>query len=287
MDEKTLNAADELLAAAGMTTDDFSDTEERAPSKETQAGEEPKPEPWKAEISKLQEELRQSQQSQQYQVMQALSGALGKQAPTHDADKDDLSPEDQTQLHQLAMTNPAVMQALIDRNVEKAVSAKTKQMETQIAAKMQRDGAQNYLRDQVYAIYGDDIKDPNSEIMRTLGTVQQKLRTMLDPSMHGTPQEAELAVLIAAGLNPKAVSKRQKSRDEAFDRTRSERLSRAAAMAGLGGREPADDKNFSEDELNLFETFGMDPDKDGEEIRTLRKKNRMNYLSGGRIVGGQ
>jgi hypothetical protein len=286
MDDKTLNAADELLAAAGMSTDDFSDTDEAPPAKETQEGE-AKPEPWKAEISKIQEELRQSQQSQQYQVMQALSGALGKQAPPPAPDKDDLSPEDQTQLHQLAMTNPAVMQALIDRNVEKAVSARTKQMEAQLAAKMQRDGAQGYLRDQVYAIYGDEIKDPNSEIMRSLGAVQQKLRTMLDPSMHGTPQEAELAVLIAAGLNPKAVSKRQKSRDEAYDRTRNERLSRAAAMAGLGGREPAYEKNFTDDDLALFEVFGMDPDKDGDEIRSLKKKNKMNYLSGSRIVGGQ
>ena len=275
MDEKTLNAADELLSAAGMSTADFSDTDETPPAKEAQEGE-AKPEPWKAEISKLQEELRQSQQSQQYQVMQALSGALGKQAAPPAPDKDDLSPEDQTQLHQLALTNPAVMQALIDRNVEKAVSARTKQMEAQLAAKMQRDGAQGYLRDQVYAIYGDEIKDPNSEIMRSL-----------DPSMHGTPQEAELAVLIAAGLNPKAVSKRQKSRDEASDRTRSERLSRAAAMAGLGGREPADEKNFTDDDLALFEVFGMDPDKDGDEIRSLKKKNKMNYLSGSRIVGGQ
>lgn len=281
-DEKTLSAADELLAAAGMSTDDFAEGGESQAkpeeSKEQVAA-------WQGEISKLKDELRQNQQTQQMQVMQALSQAVGqKQAPAPEKE-DELSPEDKGALHKLALENPAVMEALIERNVGKALSVETKKIEERMASKMQRTNATDYLRSQVYALYGDEIKDQNSEIMRTLGTVQAKLRTMLDPSMHNTPEEAELAVLIAAGLNPKAVSKRQKSRDDAFEKTRSERLSRAAAMAGLGGREEREDGKFTDDELALFQEFGMDPEKDGDYIKEHKKRHRLSYLSGGRIVG--
>jgi hypothetical protein len=277
----TLNAADELLAAAGMSTDDFADEPEgeegKGDGKETEAP------AWQTEIGKLRDEFRQGQSTNQMQVMQALSAAVGKKdaAPPKE---DEISPNDQAALHKLALENPAVMQALIDRNVEKAVAAKTAKIEDQLAAKMARNGAADYLRSQVYELYGDEIKDQNSEIMRTIGTVQAKLRTMLDPSMIGTQQEAELSVLLAAALNPKAVSKRQRSRDDAFEKTRAQRLARAAAMAGLGGREQKDDGKFSDDELELFDRFGLDLTKDGPEILANRKRTRMNYMNKGQLM---
>ena len=283
-DEKDLDAVAELLNAEGIADSDFDEEPQEA---EEQKDAKPAQPP--EDIKELRQQLQQQQNMLQQMMWQMTQQNNNKKAPEPAQEQSDQwTPEERQRIWEMAGKNPELFEALVERQAESIVDKRMKTLEKQLAERFQRDGNGTYLKQQAYDLYGEDIKDPSSEIIKNMAFVKDKISKFLDPTIRGTERENEIALLLSAGLNPKAVSKRLMAREDAENRTREARLRRAAAAAGVGSRGSAQTEDkLTDNDLALFEEYGMDPDdeKTRDYILKAKKTEKMGIMDAGLLRG--
>jgi hypothetical protein len=239
---------------------------------------------WKAELDKRMAESERRTTETLSTFMEGLKGLMPKPAtPTPEPAGDD----DMTNLWALAKDNPALMQAIIEKQVEVRVGKAAAAIKGEVNADMERRQAGEAITG-ILANYRDDIaQGSNSAILRAQPGFKAALAKLLDPSMVGSQQHEQLAYALAAAANPKAVSKHYVEHAKTREAKRMQQAQRLTALAGLG-RSPSQDTEpeITDKDLDLARTFGIDlaNEKVAGRIKQFKSEEGMPGYGGGDIV---
>ena len=136
---------------------------------------------------------------------------------------------------------PEAMPILVEEKVNQLLGDRLKEFESNLMTGLNRRDAGREISGRIRTNYSEDIADRDSEIIRNTPAAKQLLDTILDPSVRGTDIHDQLAYLLAAASNPRAVAKREVARVKTDREARDAAAQRSGAFSGVGGgRNPAD-----------------------------------------------
>ena len=269
--------------------DDFEEIQEgetaaAATLAEKPAGEAAAVPEWKAELDKRMAESDRRMTDTLSTFMEGLKGLVPKPAAATPEPQGD---DDMSNLWALAKDNPALMQAIIEKQVEVRVGKAAAAIKGEVNADMERRHAGEAISG-ILANYRDDIaQGSNSAILRAQPAFKAALAKMLDPSMIGSQQHEQLAYALAAAANPKAVSKHYVEHAKTREAKRMQQAQRLTALAGLGRNSVTDaEPEITDKDYDIARSMGIDlsDEKVAGRIKRFKGEESMPGYGGGEIV---
>lgn len=219
--------------------------------------------------------LRSENEDRTLQIMATLSqmmqGKKGEEAPAAlPADSD----EAMEKAWKLAQEMPDLLPQLVQETSKRSAKGEKEALKKEILAHLDRRQFDETLGGLISGNYSEDLKDRTSEILAETPRIKKMLEGVLDPSVRGTPLHDKMALIMAAGAKPEAVTKRMGAKIKAAEEARQARLNRLTQL-GIGGRGKSPDSkepSITESDKDLAERFGMNLEDPKVREKLLRYK---------------
>lgn len=222
---------------------------------------------WKAETEKLKSQL----EDQKIQVVSLIGEVLRNQraalgpGPAEVKPPEGVTPEQWRLIQQV----PELAPALLRRDLGPDLDARDRKVEERILDQLQRRELGDRLGKVLTQHYDEEIRDPNSPVIRTAQEVRNLIAPLLDPTERNGDRHNQLSVLIAAAMHPEVVTKRTSARMKASEEARQAALSRINAMGGGRGGGPPKEPEIGDEELEVGRRLGLNMDDENVRKRIL------------------
>lgn len=259
---------------------------------EENEGEEPgegageaQPEPWREALAQLKRESD-DRAMQTMAVLGEIMKKIPQQQPVSRAPEP--AKDDSVEPWKIAQQIPEMMPHMVDDRVSKILDAKLNEFQKGMLGTIGRRETERDLSSRLKSLYEDDIADRDSEILRATPEAKQILSQFIDPSLKDSAVHDQLSYLLAAGMKPQAVAKREVSRSKAQEESRQAAANRASAMGSLGGKPVAKEPQIGTEDEELAERYGLNLKDENVRARILQFKKTERLDGFGEVaLGGE
>lgn len=244
------------------------------------------PEPWRQEVEALRKQNN-DLAMQTTAVLGELMKRLPASAPVPKAPEAPAGNDSET--WKLAQQMPEIMPHLVEDRVSKILDAKLGEFQKGMLGTIGRRETERDLSSRLRDLYEDDIQNRDSEILRATPEAKQILGQFLDPSLKDTAVHDQLSYLLAAGMKPGAVAKREVARSKAVEESRRAAADRSSAMGGIGTRGAPKEPTLGEEDEALADRFGINlkDEKVRARILAFKKSEQLDQYGNLSSLGGE
>lgn len=233
------------------------------------------------------DQLRSENEDRTLQIMATLSQIMqGREGKETSAPAPVDSDEAMEKAWKLAQEMPDLLPQLVKETSSRSVKGEKESLKKEILAHLDRRQFDETLGGVITSNYSEDLKDRASEILAETPRLKKMLEGVLDPSVRGTPLHDKMALIMAAGAKPEAVTKRMSAKIKAAEEARQARLNRLSQF-GIGGRgKPTEPKEptITDADRDLAERYKINLEDPKVRERLLRYK-QTERLTGIRGLG--